>query len=1035
MPATMLENLPNVTIRNITIENSKESKNFMIHAEVVVHGFDAPSPAASWITDDFLLSHLNLVIIKSSVPEFNRDVSSGIITIDAKNINTYSNESGDIVLKDIALKQKVKQLRDNSEAGTNSCIVNVVFEEKSESDSVFLFAMTSINITSISHHYGVDLKSSEIQTYMGPIVSESIIKDGSLVTHSNVLRLQNGQLYNGPFHFHSEGGYMVGSYHSDRSHPPLTLEIVSNTKIKDNRVKTYSDYNFNNIEDLKKISAFSMLYPSFNNSNHLCAMFSINVHNIMLTRTKYGRLLFNLKPEAYESLLLDFKIKNMKIYKRRVKQLKNNKKISRYLSRDLLIDSKDFTNEVKLKDKTKLVENGSLSSVVEQGTQKIVESQDMLSNNSTTFVDTGGITRTMSDFRLLSALKEEHLVSLLPTTPAKYIRTFSFSDFSEKRKFSEKYIFELDMTFYDPSIAALQNILQEIQDSASELERYINLATNRKNYDFKNRKIKEEYIEDLYEQSTPENYPWIKSVAVYSKYISLMKSVSELEQERISSNLYGFLSPHSFQVKSAKTFLYKFKQLSCKFMKYFKISNSMMQNMVSKNSQKIYQNANFTDIDINHEFSSVMDYKQGRNGLYYFSSIDSAPTNYIFYNMTKDSFIQRMVQEAAKLNATGYEKIMPYISPNIFSWGGTNSRLSDNSMSYVDIFSDIQQDDVISEETNFVPSNWQHVPNYNVNNNYAPFPVESDEDYRLASDYIGSRYGTLTSDEIDEEYLPNAYQVSTPPNQGPLGSIFSPDDQQLQDAESYATMASENDINGVPIVHQKYFLDSLKNISSPLDIDRAIFMMKTVQKVQYKENYSGKLSALSKENWTDLTPEAMNTLTGDIVCRMVPAEISAILGPSNFRVYNNFFIISFPRPTEVTITPDETIINQLVSIDNSTKGVSNDYLIGNLIRQPLGRDGVNAGFNYFQGPTRTESSTFVTGVGDFQPEPSSFDNTNRSIAAAMRERMEPMSSPEFQQPTQDPNPPPSTPGMMEDPPEPSSPTTMPTNQSGGGYGY
>ena len=158
-----------------------------------------------------------------------------------------------------------------------------------------------------------------------------------------------------------------------------------------------------------------------------------------------------------------------------------------------------------------------------------------------------------------------------------------------------------------------------------------------------------------------------------------------------------------------------------------------------------------------------------------------------------------MIQEAQKLNATGYEKIMPYISPNVFSWGGTKSQLSDSSISYVDLFTDIQQDETIAEETSLSPSVWQHVPNYNVNSNFAPFPVESDDDYRLASDYIGSRYGSLSSEDIEDEYLPNAYQASSPLGQGALGSIFSISEQQLQDVQSYIEMTSEVDIYGIPI--------------------------------------------------------------------------------------------------------------------------------------------------------------------------------------------------------------------------------------------
>ena len=61
MAVTILENLPNVAIRNIIIENSQESESkFVIQAEVVVFGLDSTQPSKRWTEDDFLLKHLNL---------------------------------------------------------------------------------------------------------------------------------------------------------------------------------------------------------------------------------------------------------------------------------------------------------------------------------------------------------------------------------------------------------------------------------------------------------------------------------------------------------------------------------------------------------------------------------------------------------------------------------------------------------------------------------------------------------------------------------------------------------------------------------------------------------------------------------------------------------------------------------------------------------------------------------------------------------------------------------------------------------------
>ena len=885
MAVTILENLPNVAIRNIIIENSQESESkFVIQAEVVVFGLDSTQPSKRWTEDDFLLKHLNLVVVASSNSAFNRDVSSGLITIGTQNINSYSSTQNDIQLKQISLKQKIKLLREETDSGQYSCVATVIFDQKIETDSVYLFAMTSINMKSLSSYYGVDLKSEQVSNYMGPIVSEPIIKDGSLVTESNVLRLQNGELYNGPYHAH-EAGYMVGSFHSSDPHPSLNVSIVPNTKLKDNRFKKYPDYNTNQVQDLKNISSFSMLYASQNNPNELTCMFSINVHNILLTRTKYGRLLYNLKPEVYESMLSNFMIKNLKIYKRKVKQQKHSKKIVKYLSRDLIIDSKDFANENNLAPKTKLIREGSRATVAEPNVQEIVESPDIFSFNNDFFNDNQGVTRSLTDYRFFSRIKEEAAMTQAQST--KYIRTFSFADFSPQTKFSEKCVFEIDMTFNDPSISALQNIMVEIKNSISELDRYINMSLKKRNYDFKLKKLKQEYLNSLSGRySSPDNYPWIKSVSTYAKYFSLMKDITPLEQERKALNYYGFLNPQSFQPKSAKMFLYEFKQLSCRMMKYFKVSYNMLDNKVIQKSQKIYQNVNHSDIDVNHEFSNVLDYKQGKDGFKFFTANETTePQTYIFRSMSKNSFINRMAAEVQKLkNESSYEDILPYISPNLFSWGNKDWALRDENLTYSDLIPNILTDGVVDEETSFAPDNWQQVPNTDFEQNAGVLFQFSDDDYRLASDYIGSRYGVLGSEDIEEEYLPNSYQRSSPNGQGPLGSVFAEDSSTLFDDLNASLANATEDDNGTPLRYYKDFLDSANKMSTPIDFDSAVLMLKSIQKIQYKPSYSATLQSMGKENWIDLTSDLLNSLQGDILCRMVPANIANRMLPTKYRI-------------------------------------------------------------------------------------------------------------------------------------------------------
>ena len=60
MPTTTIENLPNVCIRNITLDNNKaQGSQCTITVDIVVKGGDSDNSEINWYDDDFLLKHLD----------------------------------------------------------------------------------------------------------------------------------------------------------------------------------------------------------------------------------------------------------------------------------------------------------------------------------------------------------------------------------------------------------------------------------------------------------------------------------------------------------------------------------------------------------------------------------------------------------------------------------------------------------------------------------------------------------------------------------------------------------------------------------------------------------------------------------------------------------------------------------------------------------------------------------------------------------------------------------------------------------------
>ena len=71
-----------------------------------------------------------------------------------------------------------------------------------------------------------------IDKYIGDTSSEIMMKDGSIPTESYYfMNKENGRIWPGPVHYHSEKGWMGGSKHIEGPHPELEQKFISNLKL------------------------------------------------------------------------------------------------------------------------------------------------------------------------------------------------------------------------------------------------------------------------------------------------------------------------------------------------------------------------------------------------------------------------------------------------------------------------------------------------------------------------------------------------------------------------------------------------------------------------------------------------------------------------------------------------------------------------------------------------------------------------------------------------------------------------------------
>lgn len=916
MPTTTHENLPNVVIRNIILENDDDLGT---KTNIVVDVVVKYEKQSDWISDEFLLKHLSLMVVKSSNTSFNHEVTNGNIVIDAKTIALYSEHSDDIVVKQTPLASKKQMLMENE---TNECLMTFKFKHSGESDSVDLFAMTMVNISDISYSYGVNLEKTSMKSYQGPLVSESVFRNGQVVTTSNVMRLDDGTLYYGPYHAHSSG-YMVGSKHSPNPHATLTAESVPNIKLKDNRNIKHPTNNLGP-SDTDNNAIFTDLDTTISDARILTGMFSIDINSIILTRTKYGRLFFNLNEEIYARLVDQIKIKKIKIYKRKVRQSKRTKKISKFLSRDLLIESYDsdpgvFNNRVKIE---------SLASTASPSEEYL-----KLEN----FNETVQPVHLGSNWRKKSYIREEH-VQILADDRAKYVRTFSFVDANIYNSRQPKCMYEVDVTLSDSSIPLLQEIIDEITLVMIDLKRYISLATSPNNYDYRGKRIQDSFQSRILDIYSGENFPWIKSVALYVKYYSILKNISQVEQEQMRDRYHNFLSPKSFNIRSARSFLQKYNDFVNDFKKYFKTNYKGLDNLTSQRTQRIYQKNSFSDIEINSIFPSVIDLKKTKSGHEYL--IYDSPTilNRGFgsiIRMSKQEFFERVKLEATRFpgKKESSDNYVSYLSPLTYILDGEKISLDNSSpITYKRMFNQIQNDNNIPTTPSFQSIGRPTIGSLNPTTMLENI-LSRDINYVKAADYLGSRYGVI-EDTQDREFptdsyseMFNAFLLTIQNRIIPFGAI------NTQSLSDHSTM------------QEIYYKETRYNIlESPENLNLFEMLMSSVQVVEYRQKMI-RGTSMKHSPWTRLTTSAFNTLSGEVVCRLRPWT-SVFLPESNidaFNAYNNLFIISFPvNLRQDSVTPSVTSI----MLERDSQAEDLDYMTSNPILQPENRSGINSDFKY-----------------------------------------------------------------------------------------
>jgi len=232
-----LENLPNSYIDMIEISEFSSNVN-VVHAHFIVK--DVRNDGLfSWYNRDELGKYLKLLVVASTNEEINTAINNGNLPLDKKKISSHpSFDPMQVQFREIKIgwdkKQKLINGIQTPEGELFEFEHGARFYVRSSEPSLNVYCASYIDVMQFSQDYKLDLDHNLINSYTGPIASESVFTNGALVRDSYLFRTAQNGIWSGPVRF-LNGTYYSGSKGEANLSEALRVVRVSNTKIKDYR--------------------------------------------------------------------------------------------------------------------------------------------------------------------------------------------------------------------------------------------------------------------------------------------------------------------------------------------------------------------------------------------------------------------------------------------------------------------------------------------------------------------------------------------------------------------------------------------------------------------------------------------------------------------------------------------------------------------------------------------------------------------------------------------------------------------------------
>jgi len=534
--------LPSTYIKNIELfEDSFDTYSIRVHVCVIE---ERNSNGLKRWSSSKMANHLSILFLSSNDQNINEKIARGQIDLS----RSFQRQ---IKKKNVVLQEK--RIFDAKPIEANLKIYyNHFFDfkiEKEDAVDLRVFCTTYLDIPRAATTFNFTPRQTNI-SYRGPVSSEDIFTSNTIVKQSSYFLKSDGSQYFGPYHLHPDKGYMAGSFHSSEPHDLLTRHNIYNYKISDYRKKTYS--RLTKASD-RKYSVISKVFDSYEYKKGYNMLFALNIRDLVIRDTKYGRLFEAMQDSIIEDLCQDFVIKSMTIERNRVHlSLKTNKVNSTteghtIIENKRIISSRDEVNNLK----ETIVYRNQKPNVFKE------ESSNLTNLDSTGRFRTGGrVDRTKPVY----ALEETNVFAVTD------IRFYSLSDLDLSNGKGGTYSYDVELTFKDPTIEYIDNLFKRALTSEKSLSDYHTKMNNRRNYNYDMNKTTQPF-KDFY--SLNNSSPWQDIIASYNQMFCLLYDVPMADKEDMTKQLMYMLHPNTSTITAVEEMMKIFNATLSSFIKYF----------------------------------------------------------------------------------------------------------------------------------------------------------------------------------------------------------------------------------------------------------------------------------------------------------------------------------------------------------------------------------------------------------------------------------------------------------------------------------